>query len=78
MASEAAQRHVTEIMERDAREMGGLIEAADVVTAGVRTLDQDYNDWEAFYHHMGRLSPSWSIFDEDVFLVSLTSHTFTQ
>ena len=64
-----------EIVERDIREIGGLIEAADTVTEGVRSLAQDYYpyNWAGLYDHMGRLSASWSIFDQEVFLVSLTS-----
>ena len=75
LASETPQRHVTKIVERDAREMAGLIEAAEAVGVGVRTLAQEYypSFWEGLYKHMGRLSTSWSIFDQDVFLVSLQS-----
>ena len=74
LASETAQRHVTEIVEKDVREIGGLIEATDAVGVGVKTLAQYYypSDWAGLYEYMGQLSLSWSIFNEHVFLVSLT------
>ena len=75
LASETAQRHVTEIVGRDAKEMGGLIEAANTMGVGIRTLANDYypSFVKGLYRYMGRLSRWWSIFDQEVFLVSFTS-----
>ena len=60
MASEAVQRHVTDIMERDAREMGGLIRTA-----------KEVQEAESMIFKIGQLSEEWSIFDANVFIVRI-------
>ena len=60
MASETAQRHVTEIMERDAREMQTLIQTVRKMQGTqdvVRNIDE--------------LSEEWDLFDADVFTVRI-------
>ena len=65
MASEAAQRHVTEISERDTREMGGLIRTA-----------REVQEAESIIFKIGQLSEEWSIFDANVFIVRILVHFF--
>ena len=75
MASETAQHHVTEIVERDASQMEALLQMDTL--KGVNDIAKF-----GFYEHlflrlMGTISNSWNIFDFDVFIVSICSDIFT-
>ena len=70
MASEIAQRHVTEIVERDNWEMHRLLSAAQKVKEGIRNIL--YTVWLMYPLNLdfaGRLSASWTIFNEYIFIV---------
>ena len=67
MASETAQRHVTEIVERDTIEMEPLLQTDDLKDVPNRAK---YGaNFHPFVRLMGTLSDSWTIFDFDVFSV---------
>ena len=63
MASETAQRHVKEIVERDDREMRTLIRTSK---------DPDMIEFanEGSIYEIGYVSDEWNLFDENVFIVS--------
>ena len=67
MASETAQRHVTDIVERDTKEMEPLLQTEDLkdVPSGAK----HGVNFLPFVRLMGTLSDSWTIFDFDVFSV---------
>ena len=60
-------RHVEEIIQRDAKEIEGLIRAAQEVKTGVQEM-LNYSP-KQFYRFMGTLNDDWSLFDHDVFTV---------
>ena len=70
-ASETAQRHVTEFVERDAREMETLIQTEQDALKGTSDVKK-LGYIRRFFRLMGKLSDEWNIFDTDVFNVRLT------
>ena len=68
LASETAQRHVADIVERDENEMGILMQASQDVMEGARDIvNLEPQDFEHFF---ANLSKDWNFFDQKVFIVS--------
>ena len=68
-----AQHHVAEIVEKDARIIETLIQAAQEVIKGARqvaTLTTDTGNRFAF---AGKLSDEWTLFDNSVFFVRIST-----
>ena len=61
LASETVQRHVTEFVHRDAREMETLIQSSQNLST-----DDTFN----VILNIARLSDDWFLFDERVIIVS--------
>ena len=75
LASETAERHVADIAERDEKEMGMLIQAAQEVREGARDIvNLQPQDFEHFF---ANLSEDWNFFDQEVFLVSSEFPSFS-
>ena len=60
LASETAQRHVAEIVERDTREMEPLLQMEEKALKGVTDITKYDTKWHQFYRHMGIISDSWN------------------
>ena len=69
MASETAQRHVTEIVERDIREMETLILVTNKVKEGSRQVAELTTDTGYRFAFAGKLNDEWTLFDSSVFIV---------
>ena len=64
---------MTEIVERDAREMEMLIQTEEEALKGIHDIKKHGLDYQRFYRIMGTLSDDWNILDADVFTVRLTN-----
>ena len=75
LASETAQRHVADVVERDENEMGMLIQVAQEVKEGARDIvNLEPQDFEHFF---ANLSEDWNLFDQEVFIVSSEFSSFS-
>ena len=67
-----AQRHVTEIVEKDARIMETLIQAAQEVINGAGQVAELTTDTGYRFAFAGKLSDEWTLFDSSVFIVRIS------
>ena len=69
LASETVQRHVTEIVERDAWEIDRMIWAEEEVRKGVFDVVVLAGHTTYRFAFAGALSDNWTIFNGSVFIV---------